>query len=187
MSQYKLDHFSSEILDINKLESSKLLKDIFLWDNFRNGADVAFIQIYEQFFDCLYACSNRLFQNESQTKDGNQEVFFDLRRLRHKIGSTVNIKFYLLNCLKRKLQNYFSKWEHIRESLETSQDFDFTILHQQQLIDQQMGMEKTEEFKKSREILLGFGIWNTRGLKSSQKITCSNCFWNQSRKRRLKK
>ncbi|WP_339926305.1 hypothetical protein [uncultured Cyclobacterium sp.] len=131
MPQYKLDPFSSEMPDINNLESSKLLKDTSIWDNFRNGAEAASIQISEQFFGNLYACDNRLSQYEPQTKDRNKEVFFDLRGLGHKIGPTDNIKFYLLKCLKRKLQRHYSKLEHIRESLETSKDLEFTMPHKQ--------------------------------------------------------
>ena len=135
------------------MESPKLLKDSVLWDDFRNGADAAFIQIYEQFFDSLYAFGMRLSQDESQTKDGIQEVFFDLRRLRHKIGPTDNIKFYLLKCLKRKLQRQFSKWDQKRESLDNSQDFDFAISHEQQLIDQQLSLERIEKLNKAISML----------------------------------
>ena len=142
MPQYKLDQFSSG-RTINP-ESPKELDDKCFWDEFRKGADAALIQVYEQFFDSLYAYGMRISQDESQTKDGIQEVFLDLKRLRHKIGPTENIKFYLLKCLKRKLQRQFSKWEHRRESLDSSQDFDFTISYEQQLIDQQMSMEKIE-------------------------------------------
>lgn len=147
MPQYKLDQFSSG-RTINP-ESPKELDDKSLWDEFRKGSDAAFIQIYEQFFDSLYNYGMRLSQDESQTKDGIQEVFFDLKRLRHKIGPTDNIKFYLLKCLKRKLQRQFSKWEQRRESLDSSQDFDFTISYEQQLIDQQMSMEKIEELNSA--------------------------------------
>ncbi|MDO6440201.1 sigma-70 family RNA polymerase sigma factor [Cyclobacterium sp. 1_MG-2023] len=149
MPQFKLDPFSSKILEFNNLEPSKLLKDSILWDDFRNGADAAFIQIYEQYFDSLFAYGMRLSKNESLTEDGIQEVFFDLKRLRHKIGPTDNIKFYLLKCLKRKLQRQFSKWEQKRVSIENCQDFDFTISHEQQLIDQQIGMERIGKLNKA--------------------------------------
>lgn len=149
MPQFKLDPFSSKIPEFNNLEPSKLLKDSILWDDFRNGADAAFIQIYEQYFDSLFAYGMRLSKNDSLTEDGIQEVFFDLKRLRHKIGPTDNIKFYLLKCLKRKLQRQFTKWEQKRESIENCQDFDFTISHEQQLIDQQIGMERIGKLNKA--------------------------------------
>ena len=149
MPNYKLDPFSSEISEIKNTDATELLKDSVLWDEFRKGADAALIQIYEQFFDSLFGYGMRLSKDESQTKDGIQEVFFDLKRLRHKIGPTDNIKFYLLKCLKRKLQRQFSKWEQRRESLDIGQDFDFTISHEQQLIDQQMGLEKIEELNSA--------------------------------------
>ena len=149
MPQFKLDTFSSKIPEFNNLEPSKLLKDSILWDDFRNGADAAFIQIYEQYFDSLFAYGMRLSKNESLTEDGIQEVFFDLKRLRHKIGPTDNIKFYLLKCLKRKLQRQFTRWEQKRESIENCQDFDFTISHEQQLIDQQIGMERIGKLNRA--------------------------------------
>ncbi|AEL27330.1 RNA polymerase sigma factor [Cyclobacterium marinum] len=149
MPQFKLDSFSSEKFNINNLESPELLKDSVLWDEFRKGADAALIQIYEQFFDSLFAYGMRLSKDEYQTMDGIQEVFFDLKHLRHKIGPTENIKFYLLKCLKRKLQRQFSKWEQRRENLDFGKDFDFTISYEQQLIDQQMDMEKIEELNSA--------------------------------------
>ncbi|EPR70896.1 RNA polymerase sigma factor [Cyclobacterium qasimii] len=149
MPNYKLDPFSSDISEIKNTDATIIVANGMLWDEFRKGGDAAFIQIYEQFFDSLFAYGMRLSKDESQTKDGIQEVFFDLRRLRHKIGPTDNIKFYLLKCLNRKLQRQFSKWEHRRESLDIGQDFDFTISHEQQLIDQQMGMEKIEELNSA--------------------------------------
>lgn len=149
MPQFKLDPFINEISETQEADATKIVVHGVLWDEFRKGSDAAFIQIYEQFFDSLYNYGMRLSQDESQTKDGIQEVFFDLKRLRHKIGPTDNIKFYLLKCLKRKLQRQFSKWEQRRESLDSSQDFDFTISHEQQLIDQQMSMEKIEELNSA--------------------------------------
>lgn len=124
-------------LDIETLDSA-------LWDQFRQGSDAAFIQIYEQYFDRLFAYGMRLTLDESLTKDGIQEVFFDLKNIRIKLGPTDHIKFYLFKCLKRKLYRQRAGWDQRRADLSEWIGFDFDISHEQTLIDQQVDREKSE-------------------------------------------
>ncbi|WP_218588563.1 RNA polymerase sigma factor [Cyclobacterium lianum] len=123
--------------------------DATLWDQFRNGSDAAFIEIYEQHFDRLFAYGMRLTGDESLTKDGIQEVFFDLKNLRKKLGATDHIRFYLLKCLKRKLFRQRSGWEQRREPLQGEEGFDFVLSHEQVIIDQQLDGERIEELNRA--------------------------------------
>lgn len=129
------------------------LGDALLWANFRNGSDAAFIRIYETYFEKLYAYGIRVSGSHSMVKDCVQEVFLDLKGLRSKLGETDNIKFYLFKCLKRKLHKEASKWQHKREDMGTKVDFDFTISHEQFLIDQQIGQEKADQLNAAIQLL----------------------------------
>lgn len=141
---YKVD-FVNE----NMPESKPIVLDSVLWDQFRKGSDAAFIQIYEQYFDRLFAYGMRLTLDEALTMDGIQEVFFDLKNLRDKLGTTDHIKFYLLKCLKRKLYKQKACWDQRRTDLSEWKGFDFEISHEQNLIDQQIKQEKMEGLNKA--------------------------------------
>ena len=123
--------------------------DAALWDQFRNGSDAAFIQIYEQYFDRLFSYGMRLTLDEALTRDGIQEVFFDLKKLRSKVSATNHIKFYLLKCLKRKLYKQKALWEHQRTDLSEWAGFDFEVSHEQNLIDQQINQEKRDGLNRA--------------------------------------
>ncbi|MFO7825616.1 MAG: sigma-70 family RNA polymerase sigma factor [Cyclobacterium sp.] len=133
----------------NKTRSADKIPDATLWDQFRNGSDAAFIEIYEQYFDRLFAYGMRLTGDESLSKDGIQELFFDLKNLRKKLGPTDHIRFYLLKCLKRKLYRQQSRWEQRRADLSEKEGFGFELSHEQILIDQQLDAERMEELNQA--------------------------------------
>ncbi|MDN3686227.1 RNA polymerase sigma factor [Cyclobacterium jeungdonense] len=137
----------------NKTRSADKIPDATLWDQFRKGSDAAFIEIYEQYFDRLFAYGMRLTGDESLTKDGIQEVFFDLRNLRTKLGSTDHIRFYLLKCLKRKLFRQHSGWEKRRADLSEKDGFGFELSHEQILIDRQLDGERIEQLNRAIAVL----------------------------------
>jgi RNA polymerase sigma factor (sigma-70 family) len=147
-----LPHFdASKRLPIEKKNARSVDKipDAALWDQFRNGSDAAFIQVYEQNFDRLYAYGMRLTRDESLTQDGIQEVFFDLKRLRKKLGPTNHIRFYLLKCLKRKLFRLRDGWEQRRCDLAEREGFGFELSPEQILIDQQLDGERIEQLNRA--------------------------------------
>jgi RNA polymerase sigma factor (sigma-70 family) len=147
-----LPHFdASKRLPVEKKNARSVDKipDAALWDQFRTGSDAALIQVYEQNFDRLYAYGMRLTRDESLTQDGIQEVFFDLKRLRKKLGPTNHIRFYLLKCLKRKLFRLRDGWEQRRVDLAEREGFGFELSHEQILIDQQLDGERIEQLNRA--------------------------------------
>ena len=114
------------------------LKDIEVWNTFRTGNDEAFIFIYTTYFDRLFAYGMRIVGDEHLVEDAIQELFIDLRNQRGRLSPTDSIKFYLFKCLKRKLHREASKWLYKRQDLDGSHNFDFTISHEQHLIDKQV-------------------------------------------------
>lgn len=120
----------------------KPVGDVQVWNAFRAGNEQAFIFIYEDNFDRLYAYGLRIAGDECLVEDAIQEVFIDLKNNRSRINETDSIKFYLFKCLKRKLHREASKWLHKREGLEEGRSFGFALSHEQFLIDKQMNEEE---------------------------------------------
>jgi RNA polymerase sigma factor (sigma-70 family) len=120
-----------------------------LWDAYRKGSDAAFVEIYERYFEALYAYGVRITGDHAMVKDGIHEVFFDLRELRSKVGPTDSIKFYLFTCLKRKLYRASSRWEGRRQSIDSTCNFEFSVSPEQLLIDQQIGDEERERLNRA--------------------------------------
>src|SRR5690606_40116372 len=125
------------------------MEDVQLWNAFRAGDEQAFIFIYEDNFDRLYAYGLRIAGDGCLVEDVIQEVFIDLKNNRSRIKETDSIKFYLFKCVKRKLHRAASKWLHRREQLEDSHCFGFTLSHEQFLIDKQMDEEELHELNRA--------------------------------------
>ena len=117
------------------------LEDVRIWDAFREGDEAAFVFIYETYFETLYAYGFRILADVCLVEDAIQELFIDLVKYRTRINGTDSIKFYLFGCLKRKLHREASKWAYRREGLEIGPSFDFTLSHEQHLIDKQIDEE----------------------------------------------
>lgn len=120
-----------------------------IWNAFRAGNEQAFIFIYEDNFDRLYAYGLRIAGDECLVEDAIQEVFIDLKNNRARISETNSIKFYLFKCLKRKLQREASKWVYKRQELETGLNFDFTVSHEQHLIDKQINEDELNRLNEA--------------------------------------
>lgn len=133
--------------------ADKLPADVQLWNAFREGSEQAFIDIYESHFDKLYAYGMRVLGDEYLVEDGIQELFIDLKNTRERINATDSIKFYLFKCLKRKLHRGASKWVYKRQELETSISFNFTVSHEQYLIDKQINEEELDRLNLAMQKL----------------------------------
>lgn len=127
--------------------------EVRLWDDYRNGSDAAYVEIYERHFESLYAYGIRVSGDSDLVKDSIHEVFFDLRELRSKVGPTDSIKFYLFTCLKRKLYRSSTRWESRRQPLDSISNFEFSLSPEQLLIDQQIGEEEREKLNRAIEQL----------------------------------
>ncbi len=127
--------------------------DSHIWDAFRSGNESAFIYIYETNFDRLYAYGWRICRKEDTIKDAIQDLFIELRRSRANLGPTDSIKFYLFSCLKRKLIRENSKWDASLEALDPDYHFDFTISHEQILIDYQIDEEMKNKLNQAVTLL----------------------------------
>ena len=77
--------------------------DAQLWDAFRNGDDRAFSCIYDAHVQALFQYGSKLSPDTDVVKDCIQDLFVDITKHRTTIGSTDNIRFYLIRSLKHKI------------------------------------------------------------------------------------
>jgi RNA polymerase sigma factor (sigma-70 family) len=116
--------------------------DRSVWALFKSGNESAFIKIYENNFDRLYAYGLRITNDQDLVKDAIQDLFIELRKSRSNLGNTDNIKFYLLKCLKRKIIKESGKWYANLEEINDNYFFSFQFSHEQHLINRQIDEEK---------------------------------------------
>lgn len=79
------------------------ISDKDLWESFKRGDPDALSSIYEQHVQLLIRYGKKFSSDDEIIKDTIQDLFFDLIRTRKNLGSTDNIKFYLIASFRRKL------------------------------------------------------------------------------------
>jgi len=77
--------------------------DIKLWEDFKKGEKYALSHIYYQYANLLYRYGRKITSDEELIKDTIQDLFFDLIRMRSKLGDTDQIYFYLIKAMRRRL------------------------------------------------------------------------------------
>lgn len=87
-----------------------------LWDLFRKGDRNAFEMIYHKFVKQLFNYGMTFARDTYLVKESIQDLFVELWAQRQGLGSTDNIKFYLMRSLRRKIaksQTEQQKWESV--------------------------------------------------------------------------
>ena len=77
--------------------------DYELWEQFKAGDREVLSYIYYSYFQLLYNYGLRMSGRPSFVEDCIQEVFFDLISKNSSLGTTDNIRYYLLACMRRKV------------------------------------------------------------------------------------
>jgi RNA polymerase sigma factor (sigma-70 family) len=83
---------------------NQLNKDYLLWKSFKEGDDVAFYALYDQYSDALFRFGMQFCNDDGFVKDCIHDLFLDLHKYREKLGATDSIQFYLFRSLRRKMQ-----------------------------------------------------------------------------------
>lgn len=84
-------------------ESANRLKDIELWNAFRNGSEKAFASIYNENIQDLYRYGIKMNANDELVKDTIQDLFVKIYNNRSTLNATDNIRLYLFKALKNRL------------------------------------------------------------------------------------
>ncbi len=83
--------------------------DSILWDKLRGGDKNAFDEIFYKFITILFNYGKRYTHNDRLVEDCIQDLFTELWVKRYKLGSTTQIKPYLLVSIKRRILRQLSK------------------------------------------------------------------------------
>lgn len=84
-------------------------KDQDIWNDFIGGSQEAFRQLYEQYADLLYAFGLKYTRDEELLKDCIHDLFVDLHTYRRNLSLAMNVRYYLLRSLKRKMNAAFKR------------------------------------------------------------------------------
>ncbi|RVT77497.1 sigma-70 family RNA polymerase sigma factor [Flavobacterium sufflavum] len=79
--------------------------DYKLWDDFRNGNEKAFSEIFNGHVQMLFRYGLKFISDEEMVKDSVQELFIKLYHNRQNLSPTDNIRLYLFRALKNKLMD----------------------------------------------------------------------------------
>jgi RNA polymerase sigma factor (sigma-70 family) len=137
--------------------------DARLWEDFRKGDKKALSHIYHFYVQKLYRYGKKFSSDDALIKDTIQDLFFDLIRIRSRLGSTDNIYFYLIKSFRRRLLKNLNRRKITERSSEHSGDIELNIVYsiEDELI-QKEDLSKNEEMiqkglaelsPKQREIL----------------------------------
>lgn len=74
-----------------------------LWAKLKSGDIDAMNELYIIHADSLYDYGTKLTRDSESVKDCIHDLFLDLYKYRKKLSKEVNVKFYLLRSLKRKI------------------------------------------------------------------------------------
>lgn len=78
--------------------------DLYIWKEFKNNNESAFIYIYSKYFAMLVNYGHQLTSESQLVEDCIQDLFIDLRKNRQNLTSNnVSIKLYLFKALKRRV------------------------------------------------------------------------------------
>ncbi|MFV0592573.1 MAG: RNA polymerase sigma factor, partial [Draconibacterium sp.] len=76
-------------------------EDKQIWDDFRKGKADALSHIYFHYAQFLFRYGRKFSQDEEMIKDIIQDLFYYLISARENLGSTDNIRFYLMASFRR--------------------------------------------------------------------------------------
>lgn len=134
-----------------------------IWEKFKTGDKNATSHIYYQHVQLLYNYGKKFTTEDELVKDTIQELFFDLIRNRSNLGTTDNIRFYLIKAFRRRILLELQNKHHTMQldHSEYSSLLNITYSYEEEIIDRenvsrreqlvQVGLQELSP--KQREIL----------------------------------
>jgi len=89
------------LLNINNQSPAE--EEINFWKQVKDGDKVAFIEIYNRYFDDLYRYGWQLIRNQALVEDAIHDIYVSIWDKREKLPDVHHIKLYLLSALRRVL------------------------------------------------------------------------------------
>lgn len=125
---------------------TKAIKELIIWDNFREGNKDALEVIYEDNYTPLYYYGMKFTKDKDLVKDVIQELFIELIDSGEKLARTDNIRAYLLKALRYKLFFLLTKKMKMKSDCSANAEFNLVESIENQLI--------REEVEQKTQILI---------------------------------
>lgn len=132
---------------MDEFPQKDLIENSTLWEDFKQGDEKAFSEIFRKNYSILYNYGIKLCTDSDLTKDCIQELFITLWKNKKNLGPTTSIKFYLLKSLRRKIIRLKSELEVFNMNLE-DYDFEIEFSIENVIIANQIREEQQEYFLK---------------------------------------
>ncbi|WP_291906559.1 sigma-70 family RNA polymerase sigma factor [Chitinophaga sp. CB10] len=85
------------------MENIQVVNENTLWKSIIAGEQPAFKMLYEAYVDLLYAYASRYTKDKEVILDCIHDLFIDLHTWRRNLATEVNVRYYLLSSMRRKL------------------------------------------------------------------------------------
>jgi RNA polymerase sigma factor (sigma-70 family) len=106
--EVKLPHRSPPVTSTNRVASDANPEQI--WDEFRNGSELAFTALYKKYVADLYHYGERLTDDKQLIEDSIHDLFVELWRQRASYKPVLRLRFYLLKSFRNRLmKNLYKK------------------------------------------------------------------------------
>ncbi len=133
---------------------SDISSDQQIWNNFIAGDDHALALIYNSHSRELYRYGLKFSSNNSVIEDSIHDLFAELVKNRKQLGTTTNIRFYLLKSFKRKLFRLLQREKRFTlPGINPSYDFDVAFPVEEHIINEESYQNKIRALRKSIEKL----------------------------------
>lgn len=130
--------------------NSKTNGDYFLWERFKNQEKNALSEIYKSNYAALFDYGWRIIKNEDLVRESIQELFYYLISNLNSLGTTDNIRFYLMASLRRRI---FTKLKGDKQMLVSVSDmsykFDLEPSIEESLINNEISEERKIELERN--------------------------------------
>lgn len=149
---------------MHNLSQSSNALDIQLWQQLKNGSELALGKLIKKYFNFLQNYGFKFVKDEAFVKDCVQEVFIDIWTRRDRVTIPLSIRAYLLSSIRRRVlrekerQRINDATEH--HDLETEPDM-IAFSHEWLMMEQESLGELTKQVsnllnqlpKRQREVL----------------------------------
>lgn len=127
--------------------------DTLLWNDFKRGNRDAFHVIYKNHVQALFKYGCNFSQDEAFVKDCIHDVFIDLVRYGSALGSTNNIKLYLLKSLKRKIVKSLYKRRHFKVLEKEDVEFQYYLSEEDEMADDMGSQNRSQLLNTAMTVL----------------------------------
>lgn len=124
-----------------------------LWNEFKNGSEIAYAYIYQQYAKVLYNYGNKISSDTELVEDCIQDLFIKLWVNKSHLGNASSVKNYLLKAFRRLLQDSINKNKLKNDISEKELDFKLSLSFESENSQQKLQLEKEKKLQLAIEKL----------------------------------